>query len=122
MRATVVYFDGCPHWERARTRLEDAIGYAGVGHIEVDLVSVATREEAISRGMRGSPTIVIDRTDPFATPGMPSGLACRIFATEHGPDGSPSVEQLIKVLRDAHDGLPETRDEIGDGSLPASAG
>jgi glutaredoxin len=120
MRVSIVYFDGCPHWERAHARLAHAIDYAGVGHVEVDLVSVATREEAISQGMRGSPTILIDGADPFATPGMPRGLACRIFATEHGPDGSPSVGQLIEALRDAHDGLLEARGATDDASFSAS--
>jgi len=120
MHVSIVYFDGCPHWDLARERLEHAIDYAGVGRVEVDLVSVATREEALSQGMRGSPTILIDGADPFATPGMPRGLACRIFATEHGPEGSPSVAQLIKALRDAHDGLLQARDESDDASFPAS--
>jgi hypothetical protein len=120
MRATVVYFDGCPHWERARTRLEHAIDYAGVGQVDVELVPIATREEAISQGMRGSPTILIDGADPFATPGMPRGLACRLFATEHGPEGSPSVAQLIKALRDARDGLLGASRDADDGSFPAA--
>jgi hypothetical protein len=83
-------------------------------------VSVATGEEALEHGMCGSPTILVDGADPFAKPDKPAGLACRIFATEHGPDGSPSVGQLIKVLQDAHDGLFEPRDAIDAASLPAS--
>jgi hypothetical protein len=120
VRAAVVYFDGCPHWELAHERLRHAADYAGVGRVEIELVCVATRQEALERGMRGSPTILLDGADPFAEPGMSAGLACRMFATEHGTEGSPSVVQLIEALRDAYDGLREARDEADDASFPAS--
>jgi hypothetical protein len=116
----VVYLDGCPHWELARERLEYASGYAGVGHVDIDLVSVATREEALERGMRGSPTILIDGVDPFAEAGAPLGMSCRIYTTEHGIDGAPGVAQIIEALRDAHDRGIEARDAALDASFPAS--
>lgn len=120
MRATVVYLDGCPHWILAHERLEHAVDYAGVGHVEVDLVSVATREEALDRGMHGSPTILIDGTDPFAEAGVPLGMVCRIYTTEHGMNGAPSVVQIIEALRDAQDRRIEAHDATNDASFPAS--
>ena len=120
MRATVIFFDACPHWELARDRLELAIVYAGVGHVEVDLVSVTAREEALERAMRGSPTILIDGADLFVGPVMRTGLACRTFATEHGTEGSPSVVQLVHALRGAHNGLIGAPEGVENGSFPAS--
>jgi hypothetical protein len=120
MRATVVYFDGCPHWILAHERLERAVGDAGVGHVDVDLVSVATREEALDRGMRGSPTILIDGADPFPEAGVPLGMSCRIYTTEHGMNGAPSIAQLIEALRGAYDREIDARDATIDASFPAS--
>ncbi len=120
MHVSIVYFEGCPHWQLARERLEQAMDYAGVGDIAIDAIRVATSAEARLRGMRGSPTILIDGTDPFGDPGVPAGLSCRIFATEHGPDGAPSVTQLVNALRSACDVGLDERDVTDAASFPAS--
>jgi hypothetical protein len=39
------------------------------------------------------------RRDPFAEGDAATGLSCRLYRTEHGVSGSPSVEQLMQVLR-----------------------
>ena len=120
MRATVVYFDGCPHWVLAHERLEHAVGHAGVRHVEIDPVPVATHEEALERGMPGSPTIPIDGADPFPGVGVPIGMDRRISTTEHGMNGAPSVAQIIEALRDARDRGIDARDATLDASFPAS--
>ncbi len=120
MQVNLIYFDECPHWRLARARLEHASNYAGIGHVDIDLMPVATLEEAIRCGLRGSPTILMDGTDPFAQPGAPEGLSCRIFATEHGPDGAPSVTQLVNALRSACDVGLDERDVTDAASFPAS--
>jgi hypothetical protein len=99
MQVSLIYFEGCPHWQVASSRLAHAIDYAGVGQVAVELLPITTHEGALAVGMRGSPTILIDGTDPFAEPGLPAGMSCRMFATEHGTDGAPSVVQLIEALR-----------------------
>jgi hypothetical protein len=47
---------------------------------------------------RGSPTILLDGRDPFADAPSPTGSACRVYVTENGAAGSPTVEQLMKIL------------------------
>lgn len=120
MQVTLVYLDGCPHWELANERLAHAIDYAGVGSITVELAPVRTDEEARALGMRGSPTILIDGVDPFAGPGVPAGVSCRIFSTEHGTDGAPSLAQLIEALRCAAGDTPDAQDTTDEASFPAS--
>jgi hypothetical protein len=46
----------------------------------------------------GSPTILVDGADPCAGPGEAPSWSCRVFATDHGIDGAPTVDQLIEVL------------------------
>lgn len=99
MEITLRYFDGCPNWETARDRLQEAIGRAGLdGRAEFTLEVVATEEEAERRHFRGSPTVLINQEDPFAKDDGPFGLSCRIYQTEQGMEGSPSVGQLVEAL------------------------
>jgi hypothetical protein len=58
---------------------------------------VSTVEQAARLGMHGSPTILIDGTDPFCPNGEPS-LACRAGFNETSGPAVPSVERLIEVL------------------------
>jgi len=51
-------------------------------------------------GFRGSPTILVDGRDPFATGIEPIGMSCRVFRTEQGAQGAPTEAQLRKVLAD----------------------
>lgn len=92
---TLLYFDGCPNWRVADTRLRvlaDELGFR-ISYRKVD-----TPGEAEASAFRGSPTILIDGADPFAYGDEPVGLACRRFDTRDGPSGSPTVEQLRSVL------------------------
>lgn len=92
---TLLYFDGCPNWqvadERLR-RLQDEAGFT-LEHATVD-----TPEDAERLGFRGSPTLLIEGKDPFATGEEPAGLACRVYDTPDGPQGSPTLAQLRAVL------------------------
>ena len=69
--------------------------------MELDRQLIETPEAAEQYGFRGSPTIIIDGSDPFADPDAPIGLSCRVYATEDGYAGSPSLDQLRAALRKA---------------------
>lgn len=97
---TLRYFDGCPNWKVALDRLHEAINEVGVDHVHIDLERVETPERAQKLRFRGSPTILIDGTDPFADEGDQVGLSCRIFQTDEGPQGSPTRRQLKAALLD----------------------
>jgi hypothetical protein len=97
-QVTLLYFDGCPNWQLADRRLAELAAEHG---LDVEHRQLETPEEADAAGFRGSPTVLIDGVDPFATGDEPTGLACRVYATEDGPQGSPSVEQLRAALSGA---------------------
>ncbi len=99
MQVQVLYFGDCPNWEIARQRLDQALAAAALTErVEVTYQTVETHEEAERVGFRGSPTILVDGRDPWAESGATGGLSCRIYATEHGSDGAPSVAQLTEAL------------------------
>lgn len=95
MKLELLYFDDCPNWEVAAERLETVATHRG---LVVERRIVSSAEEAEAAEFRGSPTVLVDGRDPFATGGEPFGLACRVYQTPDGPAGSPTVQQLEAVI------------------------
>ena len=91
----LLYFDGCPNWRDADARLRALQPEAGFA---LERKKVETSADAERLGFRGSPTVLVDGVDPFADGTIAGGLACRVYETPDGPQGSPTVEQLRAVL------------------------
>lgn len=98
MDVQLLYFDGCPHHAVAEERLRSALSRLGRADEEIRHVLVSTSEDAERLAFSGSPTILVDGLDPFATGGEQPALACRVFSTPEGRAGSPTVDQLVEVL------------------------
>lgn len=95
VRVTLQYFGGCPNWALADRRLRalaDELGF------DVVRQRIDTPDAAARCGFRGSPTILVDGDDPFASGDEPVGLSCRVYATPDGTAGVPTIEQLRDVL------------------------
>ena len=95
MKLELLYFDSCPNWRIAAERLDDVATRHG---LTVNRRLVTTPEEAETGRFRGSPTILLDGEDPFASGDEPVGLACRVYQTPDGPAVSPTTEQLEAIL------------------------
>lgn len=91
MQVTLRYFDGCPNWSTLADQLADL-----AEQFDADVVHelVETPEAAERLGFRGSPTVLIDGRDPFATGDEPAGLTCRVYPTPEGYRGAPTCRQL----------------------------
>ena len=98
MKITVQYFDGCPHWKLADRRLNDVLQSLDGDRFTLEYQRIESPEMAEDVGFRGSPTILIDGRDPFATGKEPIGMSCRVFRTEHGVQGAPTKAQLREAL------------------------
>lgn len=94
MNVTLQYFDGCPNWKIADARLREILGPDAV--IEYRLVE--SQEDAEQLGFIGSPTVLVDGFDPFANADEGIGLACRVYSTDAGREGAPSIDQLREAL------------------------
>lgn len=94
----IVYFDGCPNWQLARDRALEALAAVGRPDIVVRPHLVENPVEAQEAGMHGSPTILVDGQDPFprATDAI---WSCRLYQSDSGFEGAPSVSALVGVLR-----------------------
>jgi hypothetical protein len=94
MRLQVLHVPDCPGAELLVRRLADLLGAA-----QVDRQVVTGTGQATAVGMTGSPTLLIDDVDPFATPGTPPSLSCRLYRDEHDQLGNaPSTTQLRAAL------------------------
>ncbi len=107
MDIALLYFDGCPSWRLADQRLRAVT--AGRPDITLTHHRVETAAEADRVGFRGSPSILIDGIDPFASADTDAdvgvrvavGLSCRLYETPDGPAGAPSLDQLRAAIADA---------------------
>lgn len=99
MRVELLYFDGCPNWTLADERLAQALRAVHRDDVTVARCKVETTSQAEALGFTGSPTVRVDGVDPFATGDEQVGLACRVYLTPDGLSGSPTVAQLVEVLR-----------------------
>ncbi|WP_240617226.1 organomercurial lyase MerB [Nocardioides speluncae] len=105
----VLHVPDCPNLAAMLERL------AQVTDLPLVTREVTTEAEAIGRGMAGSPTVLVNGTDPFAGPTSGGGgLSCRLYRDERGRiDAAPSVDQLrkaISVAAVAGDGPVRRRD------------
>ncbi len=96
MQITLQYFDGCPNWKETQAHLASLKGEG----FDLDVVYqlIETPEAVEAAGFRGSPTVVIDGIDPFSDADAPVGLSCRVYRTETGYTGSPTLEQLREAV------------------------
>lgn len=93
----LLHTDDCPNWrtaERHLSTLQDELDLA------VETRVVTSVEEAEATGFRGSPTILVDGTDPFGDEATPVGLACRLYRSPDGLTGTPTIDMLRDALSD----------------------
>ena len=97
MQLTVLAVPDCPNAGLLEQRLAQVLD--GRPDVTVSRYVVEDQDEATRRGMRGSPTLLIDGTDPFAEPGQQASVSCRLYRDSSGrADGAPSVSQLRQVI------------------------
>ncbi len=97
MEITLLHVADCPNLTVARTRAVEAAKLAGVETVVIERL-VHDSSEAAALGFIGSPTILVDGSDPFPTADSTPSLACRLYATGDGIQGAPSVDDLVEVL------------------------
>jgi hypothetical protein len=94
----------CPNAAAAQELLCVALRAAGLPDSGVRVSVIESQREADERGFVGSPTILINGVDPFAEPGRPSALACRVYPGPNGPSGLPAADELQIALTDRRPG------------------
>jgi len=97
MELTLLTVPACPSAAAFEQQLAAAL--AGRAGVVVHRREIADERAAAEAGMHGSPTLLINGADPFAWPGQPPSLSCRLYRDASGRLGpAPSAEALRQVL------------------------
>jgi hypothetical protein len=101
-RVEILYFEGCPNHEPARTLVEQVATQLGV-RPRVEPVLVPDAEAATSLRFLGSPTVRVDGRDvePGAEERREFGLSCRVYRGESGLSGEPEERWIRDALVEA---------------------
>ena len=102
MNTQLFYFDDCPCYQKALDNLNEALRSEGVA-AQVQMMRVASEQNARAKRFIGSPAIRIDGMDiegPEAEE-KGHGFACRIYSQDGRSAGWPSVDAIRKALRRA---------------------
>ncbi len=98
MRIELLYFDGCSSWEEGLDNLNAALALEGL-QADLQLVRVEDNQAAGRLKFLGSPSFRIDGVDPWGEERANYSLSCRVYRTEAGLRGAPTVEMLQEALR-----------------------
>jgi hypothetical protein len=115
MNVQLLWWEGCPSTEIARTLVRATLDDLGHGDVEIEMLEIETDEQAQRQRFRGSPTILIDKVDLVqmldAEPdGMGSdaefALTCRLYRRRDGrisptPDPADVRQALIRAAHSA---------------------
>lgn len=103
MQIRFLYFSGCPSYKQGLENLEQALKELGLKE-DFEMINVDSGEKAKEYNFIGSPTIRINREDidPKARGAKVTGYkGCRIYQTEEGLKGAPTVEMLKEAIQAA---------------------
>jgi hypothetical protein len=93
----------CPNESVAAAMLRTALDDVGLTSTTFRTTVIDTQRGAEQRGFTGSPTFLIGGRDPFIEPGRLPALACRLYPSDTGNTGVPSLGELRQALTRACD-------------------
>lgn len=97
MKLEILHVPDCPNTTVLVARLDQAL--TGFRDVVIEAREIRNAAEATAHRMTGSPTLLIDGTDPFAVADQSPSLSCRLYVDEAGDvSGAPSPAQLRAAL------------------------
>lgn len=103
MKIELLYFDGCPSWEKALKNLKTALQLEGI-NAEIELICVRDNDHATQMKFLGSPSFRVDGVDWWPEKRSRYNLSCRVYATPEGMHGAPTVEMFRQQLQQVDKG------------------
>jgi hypothetical protein len=109
MEIELLVVPDCPHEAAADIRakkfrqITTAVAETGV-QATVTHTVITSQDQARRRGFAGSPTILVNGSDPFEDPAAPAAMACRLYPTPEGLRGVPALRDLRRALKRVAEG------------------
>lgn len=98
VKVEILHIEECPNWREAGRLVAQALDELGARDVPLGFTLLTTPEQAAAVPFAGSPTILVDGVDAFASDGATAEFACRVFVTEGGLAGTPSLPDIRRVL------------------------
>jgi len=95
----LLYFDGCPSWQEALENLRQVIETETLPY-QVRLIEITTPQQAQEERFLGSPSFRLNGMDLWPETRTRYNMSCRVYQTNQGMRGSPSVEMLRERIRE----------------------
>lgn len=95
----LLYFDDCPSWQNALENLHRVIEAENLP-FQVRLIEIFTPEQAQEERFLGSPSIRMKGLDLWPEMRTRYNMSCRVYQTDQGMRGSPTVEMLREKIRE----------------------
>lgn len=102
MKIEFLYFEGCPSYKQGLENLRQALRELNLPE-DFEMINIDSDEKAREYNFIGSPTIRINGQDIDlrAREAKVTGYkGCRIYQTEEGIKGAPTVEMIKKAIRE----------------------
>lgn len=98
MRIELLYFEGCPSWQKGLDNLRAAL-LAEELEADIHLLRIEDEETASKERFLGSPSFRISGQDFWPEEREAYHLSCRVYSTEEGLRGFPTVAMLRDKIR-----------------------
>jgi hypothetical protein len=103
MKIDLLYFEDCPSWQKGLENLHTVLSAENL-EADIRLIRVETDEVAAKEEFLGSPSFRVGGQDVWPEERQTYHLGCRIYATEDGLRGFPTVSMLKKKIQDLQPG------------------
>lgn len=96
----LLYFEGCPSWEKGLDSLRAALL---AEHVDANVATVKVQNDLQAQQLRflGSPSFRLDGQELWPERWRQYSLSCRVYSTSEGLRGFPTVAMLREALRKA---------------------
>lgn len=88
MNVMVLHVDNCPSVAPLMDQMAQVLAGRTDGSVSERVVVSDAAAKRLK--LRGSPTVLVDGSDPFPAPSGSMGLSCRLYETPYGPRGFPT--------------------------------
>jgi hypothetical protein len=96
----LLYFDDCPSWQDGLENLKAALIEEGINDADIQLVLIDNEVDALKEKFLGSPSFRVNGQDLWPEERKTYHLGCRVYASEKGHKGFPSIEMVREKIRE----------------------